>query len=132
MAIYFAPKRGAILICDFDMARVPPEMDKPRQVVVVSETALNHRHAKAAGTCVVVPFSTVPPHSDGDEEVFIGSGSYWSLPEDSWARCKLVDTVSHDRLDLLLRHGRRIPSEFMSPADMTRIEDGIRAALGIS
>ena len=132
MAIYFAPQRGAILICDFDMARVSPEMNKPRQVVVVSTTALNHRHAKAPGTCVVVPFSTVPPNSDGDEEVFIGSGSYWSLPEDSWARCKLVDTVSHDRLDLLLRRGRRMRSEFISSTDMIRIEEGIRVALGIS
>ena len=131
MAIYFAPKRAAILICHFDMARVDPEMRKTRQVVVVSATALNHRHAKAAGTCVVVPFTTVPPDAGGDDDVFVAGGTYWSLPDDSWARCKLIDTVSHDRLDLMLRHGKRHSSEFLSDVDMDRISVGIRSALAM-
>lgn len=132
MAIYFAPKRGAILICDFDMARVPPEMDKKRQVLVVSKTELNHRHGKAAGTCVVVPFSTVPPNSESDDDVFFKAGTYWSLTEDCWARCKLADTVSHDRLDLVLMNGQRRSSEFMSNDDLIRIEQGLKVVLGIS
>ena len=116
-------------MCDFDLARVAPEMGKVRQVVVVSATTLNHRHAKAAGTCVIVPFTTVPPSSEGDDDVFFASGPYWSLPKDCWARCKMVDTVSHDRLDLVLRNGVRQRNEYLGAGDMTRIEVGLRAAL---
>lgn len=129
MAITFAPRRGAILMCNFEMARVHPEMPKVRPVVVVSDSALNHRHARAAGVCVVVPFTSVPPDSDGDDEVIFVSGSYWTLPEDSWARCKLITTVSHDRLDLALRNNRRHPSEFMSDEDLDRVMAGVKAAL---
>jgi uncharacterized protein YifN (PemK superfamily) len=31
MTINFVPERGRILMCDYDMARVPPEMEKVRR-----------------------------------------------------------------------------------------------------
>jgi uncharacterized protein YifN (PemK superfamily) len=53
MAITFQPRRGAIVLCNFDMARVHPEMDKNRQAIVFSITELNHRHGRFAGHCTV-------------------------------------------------------------------------------
>jgi uncharacterized protein YifN (PemK superfamily) len=119
-------------MCDFDMARVHPEMTKVGPVVVVSATGLNHRRAKAPGTCIVVPFSTVPPDSDGADDVFFTSGTYWSLPDDCWARCKMMTTVSHDRLDLVLRGGRRHPSEFLAIEDDERLAAAIRFAVSLT
>ncbi|WP_083764405.1 MULTISPECIES: type II toxin-antitoxin system PemK/MazF family toxin [Chelativorans] len=131
MGITFAPKRGAILMCDFDRACVPPEMDKFRQVLVVSKNEFNYRHARLAGTCVVVPFTTKAPRTAGPEDIFFPVGSYWSLTENSWLRGKLICTVSHDRLDLVLRNGRRHPSEFMKSADLERVEVALRDCLGL-
>ncbi|MBI3503996.1 MAG: type II toxin-antitoxin system PemK/MazF family toxin [Proteobacteria bacterium] len=131
MAIAFAPKRGAILLCDFDAARISPEIDKRRQVIVVSGTTLNHRHGTASGLCTVVPTSSKAPNTVGREDFKIPVGKYWSFTVDSWVRCKLITTVSHSRLDLLLRGGRPATSEFLDDADMQRIVSGLRHTLAI-
>lgn len=117
-------------MCDFDMASVPPEMRKKRQVVVISIDAMNYRHGRSAGTCVVVPFTTVTPRTVGPEDIFIPASSYWSLPKDSWARAKMITSVSHDRLDLILRSGKRHPSEFISKLHMMDIKAAIEIVLG--
>jgi uncharacterized protein YifN (PemK superfamily) len=131
LAITFAPRRGAILLCDFDMACVPPEMNKRRQVIVVSRREMNHRHAKAAGLCTVVPVSATQPASLGPEDVFLPAGRYWSFSRDSWIKCRVLCTLSHDRLDLLLRFGRRHPSEFLLDDDMAKVETAIRTVLSV-
>lgn len=131
MAITFTPKRGAILMCDFDMSFVNPEMRKKRQVAVISIASNNHRHGALPGTCTVVPFSTVEPTTVDPDDIFFPVGSYWSLTADCWARCKLITTVSHARLDLVLRNGRRHPSEFLIDTDMVNIARGISYSLGI-
>lgn len=82
MAVNFQPKQGAILLCDFDMARVHPEMDKKRQAIVFSITQLNHRHGAYAGHCTVIATSSREPQTRGPEDVLIPAGKYWSLPED--------------------------------------------------
>lgn len=130
MAIKFAPKRGAILMCDFGRANVPPEMNKVRPVVVVSLTRFNHRHGTSAGHCTVAPFSATEP-DPSSADVFIPSGRYWSLTKDSWVRCRMISTVSHERLDLVLRGGRRIPNEFMNADDLALVETAARQVLGI-
>jgi uncharacterized protein YifN (PemK superfamily) len=131
--ITFAPVRGAILLCDFDLGRVDPEMDKKRQVIVVSLTPLNHKHARLPGHCTVVPVSSKAPTTLGPEDVFLPVGKYWSFPLDSWVRCKMVDTVSHTRLNLLHRNGaRQFRSESMDPADMLRIAIALKFVLGIA
>jgi uncharacterized protein YifN (PemK superfamily) len=132
MAITFQPKRGAIVLCDFSRARVHPEMDKKRQAIVFSITELNHRHGRAAGHCTVIPTSSQEPQTKGPEDILISVGKYWSFSEDSWVRTKLIATVSHDRLELLLRHGRRHTSEYMDDYDMERIEKAVRHVLGLS
>jgi uncharacterized protein YifN (PemK superfamily) len=131
MPISFAPQRGAILLCDFDLGTcVPPEIIKKRQVLVISDTAFNHRHGLNAGLCTVVPFSA-STQTPGRCDVFFPAGSYWSLGRDCWAQCKAIATVSHDRLDLLWRNGRRRPSEFLRAGDMERVEKAIRIALNL-
>jgi uncharacterized protein YifN (PemK superfamily) len=131
--ITFAPARGAILLCDFDLGRIDPEMDKKRQVIVVSLATLNHKHATLPGHCTVVPVSSQKPITVGPEDVFLPVGKYWSFGLDSWVRCKMVDTVSHTRLNLLYRNGaRQFRSEFIDDADMLRIVTGLKFVLGIA
>ena len=126
MSITFAPRRGAILLCDFDAARVHPEMDKKRQAIVISATRFNHRHGSFAGLCTVVPTSSKTPRTVGPEDVLIPTGKYWSFSVDSWVRCKMVTTVSHDRLDLLLKDGRSTRTEFLDESDIRRVLAAIR------
>jgi uncharacterized protein YifN (PemK superfamily) len=132
MAITFQPQRGAIILCDFDMARIHPEMDKNRQAIVFSITQLNHRHGRSAGHCTVIPTSSKPPKTIGPEDVLISCRKYWSFSVDSWARPKMIMTVSHDRLNLLMRHGRLHPSEFIDAADTQRVEAALRYVLDLT
>lgn len=118
-------------MCDFDMAFVDPEMRKKRQAVVVSILANNQRHALASGNCTVVPFTTVAPKTPSPDDIFIPAGTYWSLSKDSWARCKMVATVSHNRLDLILFKGKRRPTEFLTQGHMNDVAQGLVHALGL-
>lgn len=129
MAITFIPKRGSVLMCDFDMAFVPPEMVKYRQVVVLSVQGLNHRHGIAPGLCTVVPFSIVAPSTPGFDDIYFAAGSYRSLKKESWAKCRMICTVSHERLGLV-RGLRRI--EQLSSFDLGKIENAVSLVLGPS
>lgn len=144
MAITFTPRRGGILMCDFGpdpldpltfpLGQAPvgmaPELWKVRQVVVVSPPALNHKHAGGPGVCLVVPFSATPPRSEAPWDVPFAAKAYPSLPKASWAKCAAVTMVSHARLDRVIA-GRGYRGDFLSKADLIRIGDGIRAALGL-
>jgi uncharacterized protein YifN (PemK superfamily) len=144
--ITFTPQRGAILMCDFgpdplDPATFPllkapvsmgPEMWKVRRVIVVSTNALNHKHAKQPGLCTVVPCSATPPHSEEDWDVFFDAKSYPTITRPVWAKCAMTTVVSHARLDRVSIRGKAgIRSDFLMSADMSRVEAGIRAALGL-
>jgi uncharacterized protein YifN (PemK superfamily) len=112
VAITFQPKHGAILLCNFDLARIEPEMDKRRQVIVFSRTELNHRHGTYAGHCTVIPTSSKPPKTRGPEDILIRVGKYWSFSVDSWVRTKMIMTVSHTSTtlaDLFKLHFRADP-----------------------
>ena len=130
MAIAFVPTRGSILICDFDMAYVPPEMRKARRAVVVSPRSYNRRHGTGPGRCVVVPFTASKPAVVTPADVPFTAGTYQSLSIDTWAVCSSVMSVSHARLDRVA-HGRGFIVELLSPDDMDRIEIGLRHALGM-
>jgi len=134
--INFTPRRAAILMCDFDMARVPPEMRKNRRIVVISPKSYNHpgpivRGVSDPGRCVVVPFSATKPAVLRASHVHIPVGTYRSLTKDVWAICDLIDHVSHTRLDRVAVSTSFL-SESLTPSDMARIESGISHALGIS
>jgi uncharacterized protein YifN (PemK superfamily) len=130
-SITFAPRRGAILLCDFDLARIEPEFDKRRQAVVVSITSLNHKHAARPGLCSIVPATSKEPKTIGPEDVLIPAGSYWSFDEDTWLRAKNITTVSHSRLSLLHHNGRPKSTEFLNSSDMAKVEAAIKSAMGI-
>ena len=99
MPLTFAPARGSILICDFDLAGVPPEMTKARRVVVVSPTVCNHRHGTRPGLALVVPLSTTEPASVEPCDVLIAAGAYRTVSRSVLAKCGALTLVSHDRLD---------------------------------
>ncbi|WP_162250004.1 type II toxin-antitoxin system PemK/MazF family toxin [Methylobacterium sp. Leaf456] len=144
MTITFTPRQGGILMCDFgpDPADpltfplgkppvgVTPELWKIRQVVVVSPAAMNHRHGIGPGVCLVVPFSATLPRSQAAWDVPFAARAYLSLPKASWAKCAAVTLVSHTRLDRVLI-GRGYRGDFLSPADLARVQTGLRAAMGL-
>ncbi len=131
MPINFTPRRSAILMCDFEMAFVPPEMRKVRRVVVLSPTAHNTWMAYDPGTCTVVPLSATPPRGIDGRSVAIPGNRYVSVSVPVWAKCGMIATVSNARLDRVLVRGR-YQREYVNPSDMAAIEDGIRAALDLA
>ena len=142
MAITFTPRRGGILMyafgpdprdpTTFPLDRPPvsvtPEMWKTRRVIVVSNDRLNHRHGTGPGLCLVVPCSATPPATPGPWDVPFVARSYRAFTKDIWASCASIIRVSHHRLDRVIA-GRGYRGEFLSAADMARIEAGMRAAL---
>lgn len=144
MSITFAPRRGALLVCDFGpdpldpvtfpLAHPPvsvaPELWKVRPVVVVSPLALNHRHAAGPGVCLVVPFSATEPRTEDAWDVPFEARAYRGLPRACWAKCAALTLVSHARLDRPLS-GRGYRTDFVSDDDMARIGAGLRAALAL-
>ena len=123
--IKFVPERGHILLCDFDMANVAPEMRKKRRVVVMSPRSHNR-----GWRCVVVPFSATAPHEMTPAYVPFAVGQYRSLSVPTWAICNAVAHVSFDRLDRV-RIGRDFMNEIVTAHDMDRIVAGLRHSLGM-
>ena len=123
--ISFVPERGHLLLCDFDMATVAPEMRKKRRVVVISPRSHNR-----AGRCVVVPFSATQPYEMTAAYVFFDAGPYRSLSVPTWAICNAISHVSFERLDRV-RVARNFLAEMMSTDDLARVAQGLRHALGM-
>jgi uncharacterized protein YifN (PemK superfamily) len=123
--ITFVPERGQILLCDFDLANVAPEMRKRRRVTVVSPRSYNK-----ARRCVVVPFSATAPFFETPAHVAFSPDQYRSLTIPTWAICDAIAHVSFARLDRVNVSGRFM-SEMLSDADLIRIETGLCHALGI-
>lgn len=130
MPIRFVPQRGLILICDYDVARVHPEMNKRRRVVVVSPRSYNRRHGEGPGRCLVVPFSASEPRFLTPSVVPFPLQSYRSLSKVSWAICDSIMAVSHDRLDRVWSGPGQSLDERISEVDMRRLEVAIAHAVG--
>lgn len=131
MGIPFVPQRGHILICDFDHGRIVPELDKERRVVVISPRSYNRRHGVGPGRCLVVPFSATAPIELTPAYVPFDDFTYESLSIITWAVCESVRSVSHERLNRVRVGGQNL-NEIMSQADLTRLEVGLRHALGFA
>jgi uncharacterized protein YifN (PemK superfamily) len=129
--IRFTPRRGQILMCDFDMATVAPEMRKKRRVVILSPRSLNGPHGAKPGKCIVVPLSATTPRRVLGSHVAFPVGSYDSLSVDVWAICEAIAHVSHIRLDRVPVGSEHL-SEMMDASDVCRIEEGVRFALGMT
>ncbi|WP_409566999.1 type II toxin-antitoxin system PemK/MazF family toxin [Methylobacterium sp. J-048] len=130
MTIGFVPRRGLILVCNYDMARVPPEMRKTRRAVVMSPRSHNRRHGHGPGRCLVVPFSASAPPSLTPADIPFPAGIYGSLTVPTWAICAAVMSVSHDRLNRVVAGGTGL-DESLSVTDMSRLEMGLLHALGM-
>jgi len=130
MAIQFVPVRGSILFCDFDSARIAPEMNKMRRVVVVSPRSYNSRWGAKPGRCLVVPFSA---HIERARPslVHFPQNTYRSLPEESWAVCDAVTLVSHQRLTRVWLAPGMFLDEIVSGAHLRQLESGLCHALGM-
>jgi mRNA interferase MazF len=125
----FFPKPGQILLCDYDMATVPPEMRKKRPVAVISP----YQHNKRYGVCAVVPFSTVAPSPIERFHYRIPAGRYpfQDAVRDTWAKCNMLGTVSFARLSRVTINRREEVPE-LNPADLTGIRTAAAAFLEFS
>jgi len=95
MPINFAPRRGAILMCDFGRDRldpaapawvrplgIPPEIHKVRRAVVVSGDAFNARQRGMAGLCTVVPLRATATVPASPAQVLIPIGRYRAVTKE--------------------------------------------------
>ncbi|PGH58234.1 hypothetical protein CRT60_09895 [Azospirillum palustre] len=130
MPITFHPRRGSILICDFDTGFQPPEMIKVRPVVVVSP-----RRRSGPGLCTVVPLSSVEPDPIELYHHRLSPVAYPPARGPIWAKCDMAATVSFARLDRIkvkLPNGQRQYLVYTMPVDdMTAIDSCLRIALGL-
>ena len=131
MALPYLPKRGEILICDFDDVALGAEMVKRRPVVVVSRKD-THR----SRLCTVVPLSTTAPDPVQAWHLPLPhiSVTGWVAANTMWAKCDMLATVSHDRLNKAYRktrHGRQFVEHLLADGDVQAILAGIRAYLAL-
>lgn len=129
MTLPYFPRRGEVLVCNFDSGFRAPEMVKKRPVVVLSV-----RESHSRRLCTVVPFSTTAPtpamawHHPLPHVVVPGLLAQAPI----WAKCDMLATVSFERLNkpyVKTRHGREFRSLFLCAADMRAIECCVRAYL---
>jgi uncharacterized protein YifN (PemK superfamily) len=133
MSIRFHPKKGAILICDYDLGGfILPEMQKRRPVVVVSPRL----HGRDQ-LCSVVPLSTTGPTRNVGFVVKIDFDHPLPKPFDfpiAWAKCDMISTVCFKRLEFFRsgrdQYGKR---KYFEPnigeGNLIRIKEGMKSAL---
>ena len=129
MPLYYRPRQGDVLLCDFTRGFVAPEMLKVRKVVVISRTTTHNRRL-----CTVLPISATAPEFLKDWHHLLRDNP---LPDDGykrlWVKCDMIYTVSFDRLDKLHRRSRRSGREYFVPRlgveDMQGVIDGVKAYL---
>lgn len=128
LPLYYHPKQGDVLLCDFTRGFVAPEMLKVRKVIVISPTATHKRRL-----CTVVPISSTPPIQQEDwhhllRENPLSSDGYLEL----WVKCDMIYTVSFDRLDKIhkkTRKGREYYVPQLSDEDMKGVIACVKAYL---
>ena len=125
MPLYYHPKQGDVLLCDFTRGFVAPEMLKVRKVIVISPAATHSRKL-----CTVVPISSTAPEVECDWHYLLRTNP---LPSDGhtqlWAKCDMLYTVSFERLDRLHRKTRRGPREYFVPKLSADDLQGVIAAV---
>jgi uncharacterized protein YifN (PemK superfamily) len=128
MAITFSPEPGAVLMCDFSVGAVPPEMTKIRHVVVISP---RRRRGSGSGSCIVVPFSTGAPNPVERYHYCIQANTYDFFKKDTavWAKGDMVNHVSFQRLDRVLVNGKHTATS-LNPEDLRIIQQLVWEALG--
>lgn len=131
--LWFHPKPGTLLMCDYNTGFVAPEMIKKRPVVVISP-----RPRRSTQLCTVVPLSATAPdpiephHHKMDAASLPGP---WGKIE-TWAKCDMLATVALSRLDRIMvgkkPDGTRIyAAPQVTGADLKAIQQAVIAGLGI-
>ncbi|MFP5348836.1 MAG: type II toxin-antitoxin system PemK/MazF family toxin [Gammaproteobacteria bacterium] len=132
MPITFHPDPGTLLVCDFSTGFQPPEMVKKRPIVVISP-----RRRVGSGICTVVPISTTSPHNPQPYHHQLNPAS---VPQQwrgvaQWAKCDMVTTVGHNRLELIriknFGQNRQYVSYRITDDDLKAILAAVGVALGI-
>lgn len=134
MALQYYPNPGEILLCDYNTGFIEPEMTKRRPVVVISP-----RLRRRAGLVGVVPLSTTEPDPVEAHHCRLELATPLPHPFDSpvmWAKCDMVATVAHARLDRF-RAGRKDGSRvFLSGAlrddQLKAVKAAVLCGLGLS
>jgi mRNA interferase MazF len=135
MPIRDHPPPGTILICDFDGTFQPPEMVKPRCVIVLSP-----RIRARAQLCTVVCLSTTPPHQEQQYHCRLDIRPPLPPPWQSdgvWVKGDMIYSVGFHRLNLIRlgkrRDGSRIyRTDLLSEHQMKAVKSCILNGLGLS
>jgi uncharacterized protein YifN (PemK superfamily) len=115
--IQHPPTAGRVVMCDFSFL-TPPEMQKERRAIVVSQ-----RSAHSPGRCAVVPVSKSPsraPHPH-HHEFPAGQYRFFHPTEPVWAVCDHIYTVGLDRLWVVNIGRRPMPAASISAQDLAII-----------
>lgn len=88
------------------------------------------RYRRHTGLCLVVPFSTVPPHEIEPHHYEIRPGTYDFLDatRSVWAKCDMLTCVCFERLDRLLLFGR-YQAPMLRLKDLQAIQFSVSQAL---
>ncbi|MBC7704315.1 MAG: type II toxin-antitoxin system PemK/MazF family toxin [Rhodoferax sp.] len=131
MALPYFPRRGEVLICDFDSGFRAPEMVKKRPAVVISIKESHNRRL-----CTVVPFSTTQPNAIRGWHHPLSHVKVPGLAaaDFMWAKCDMLATVSFERLNkpyFKTRGGRRFMELVLDDEDMLAIDNCLRLYLSL-
>jgi uncharacterized protein YifN (PemK superfamily) len=131
---HFYPKQGYYLICDFERGFVPPEIVKPRPVIVVSKTESHGPHRRL---CTVVALSTTPPNPELPWHYRLKRNPNPNREADPvWVKGDMIYTVSFARLDKphvkTHRQGRIYQSIRIAKDELEVILRGLANYLGMA
>jgi mRNA interferase MazF len=134
MGLKYHPLFGAVLLCRYGAGFTPPEMVKPRPVVVITP-----RLRTRSNLCTVVPLSLTEPIPV--EKYHYKLRMVRPLPppwdaEECWVKADMFSTVSYERLEpFKLGRGRDGKRQYYSipvpAADMKAIQGCVLAALNL-
>ena len=136
MAIEYHPRRGVLIIANFDQGFKVPEMVKQRLCVVISPPI-----EARAKLCTVVALSTTPPREiqpyHYQFRIPFQMPPRWNNDgQPLWAKCDMIYALGFHRLDLIrlgkdrngTRQYQRMP---LSDIHLRNISNGVLASLGL-
>jgi mRNA interferase MazF len=125
MAIHFHPAPGMVLMCDF-RGSVAPEIWKARPVVIISSNEF-HR----VGLSTIVPLSTKRPTAVTPCHVRLLNPPFPFAAAENWAKCDLVMSVSHRRLDRVRLGPGSFVIGWVTPRELRMIRLAAACSFGV-
>jgi mRNA interferase MazF len=124
MAINFHPKRGTVLMCDFETGFRAPEMVKRRHVVVVSPRYRRHTIVLGCPVQHRHPFE-IESHQ---YEIPRRKYPFFDPSKRIWAKADMMSCVCFQRLDRLLVRGK-YEAPTLHEDDLLLIQKAVASAL---